>query len=52
MITASLNNYRQSPRKVRVVATLIKGKKVADALISGKAIQITSPAYIKFKKGV
>ncbi|HEY4511438.1 MAG TPA: 50S ribosomal protein L22 [Candidatus Paceibacterota bacterium] len=32
MITASLNNYRQSPRKVRVVATLIKGKKVADAL--------------------
>jgi len=29
---ASLNNYRQSPRKVRVVAQLIKGKKVLDAL--------------------
>ncbi|MBI2474439.1 MAG: 50S ribosomal protein L22 [Candidatus Taylorbacteria bacterium] len=30
---ASLNNYRQSPRKVRLVANLIKGKKVSDALI-------------------
>lgn len=29
---ASLKNYRQSPRKVRLVANLIKGKKVADAL--------------------
>lgn len=28
---ASLNNYRQSPRKVRLVADLIKGKKIADA---------------------
>ncbi len=28
---ASLNNYRQSPRKVRTVANLIKGKKIADA---------------------
>ncbi len=32
MITASLNNYRQSPRKVRLVATLIKGKSVNDAM--------------------
>lgn len=32
MITASLNNYRQSPRKVRLVANLIKGKKVDEAL--------------------
>jgi large subunit ribosomal protein L22 len=31
MITASLKNYRQSPRKVRLVANLIKGKSVSDA---------------------
>lgn len=31
MITARLNDYRQSPRKVRLVATLVKGKKVEDA---------------------
>ncbi|MEK7477777.1 MAG: 50S ribosomal protein L22 [Patescibacteria group bacterium] len=30
---AFLKNYRQSPRKVRLVATLIKGKKVATALL-------------------
>lgn len=30
-ITAKLNEYRQAPRKVRLVANLIKGKKVADA---------------------
>ncbi|MBP9715982.1 MAG: 50S ribosomal protein L22 [Candidatus Pacebacteria bacterium] len=28
---AFLKNYRQSPRKVRLVAELIKGKRVADA---------------------
>jgi large subunit ribosomal protein L22 len=32
MITASLNNYRQSPRKVRLVANLVKGKLASDAL--------------------
>ena len=32
MVTASLKNYRQSPRKVRLVATLIKGKSATDAL--------------------
>jgi large subunit ribosomal protein L22 len=32
MITARLNNYRQSPRKVRLVASLISGKSVVDAL--------------------
>jgi len=32
MVTASLQNYRQSPRKVRLVASLIKGKTVAQAL--------------------
>ncbi len=32
MITASLNNYRQSPRKVRSVANLVRGKSVDNAL--------------------
>jgi large subunit ribosomal protein L22 len=32
MVTASLTNYRQSPRKVRLVAGLIKGKTVEQAL--------------------
>ncbi|MEK7107986.1 MAG: 50S ribosomal protein L22 [Patescibacteria group bacterium] len=32
MITASLNNYRQSPRKVRLVADFVRGKKVERAL--------------------
>jgi len=32
MVTASLTNYRQSPRKVRLVASLIKGKTVAQAM--------------------
>ena len=31
-ITAKLNNYRASPRKTRIVADLIKGKKVKDAI--------------------
>lgn len=29
---AVLKNYRQSPRKVRLVADLVRGKKVKDAL--------------------
>jgi large subunit ribosomal protein L22 len=32
MVTAELKNYRQSPRKVRLVADAIRGKKVAEAL--------------------
>ncbi len=32
MITASLKNYRQSPRKVRSVANLVRGKSVEQAL--------------------
>jgi large subunit ribosomal protein L22 len=32
MVNASLNNYRQSPRKVRLVAQLVKGKSVDQAL--------------------
>jgi len=31
-ITAKLNDYRQSPRKVRLVAGLIRGQKVETAL--------------------
>lgn len=34
MITAQLNNYRQSSRKVRLLADLIRGKKITDALVS------------------
>lgn len=30
---ASLKNYRQSPRKVRLVADLVRGKKVSQALL-------------------
>ncbi len=29
---AVLKNYRQSPRKVRLIADLVRGKKVSDAL--------------------
>lgn len=32
MITASLQNYRQSPRKVRSVANLVRGKSAMSAL--------------------
>jgi len=32
MSTAQLNNYRQSPRKVRLVADMARGKKVKDIL--------------------
>jgi large subunit ribosomal protein L22 len=31
---AQLNDYRQSPRKVRVVARSLQGKKATDALVS------------------
>jgi large subunit ribosomal protein L22 len=31
-VTASLSNYRQSPRKVRVVANLVRGQKVQVAV--------------------
>ncbi len=31
-ITAQLNDYRQSPRKVRLVAGLIRGKKAEEAI--------------------
>jgi large subunit ribosomal protein L22 len=31
-VTAQLTNYRQSPRKVRLIANLVRGKKVDQAL--------------------
>lgn len=31
---ASLSSYRQSPRKMRMVADLVRGKKVNDALVT------------------
>jgi len=34
MITVTLKNYRQSPRKVRLVADMVRGKKADDAMIS------------------
>lgn len=35
---AILKNYRQSPRKVRLVADLVKGKSVSDALFQLEVI--------------
>ncbi len=32
--TATLSNYRQSPRKVRVVADLVRGKRATDAVLT------------------
>lgn len=35
---AFLKNYRQSPRKVRLIADLVRGKKVTDALATLKFV--------------
>ena len=44
---AFLKNYRQSPRKVRLVADLIKGKRVADAFTQLKGLpkRASDPVY-------
>ncbi len=34
MATAHLKSYNQTPRKVRLVTDLVKGKKVKDALVA------------------
>ena len=45
---ATLSNYRQSPRKVRLVANLIRGKSVANARVALKFLpQKSSPAMLK-----
>ncbi len=41
MITAKLNTYRQSPRKVRLVSDLVKGKPVSDAI---RLLSVTTKA--------
>jgi large subunit ribosomal protein L22 len=38
-VTAKLANYRQSPRKVRLVATLLKGKSIEDALVEVRLLE-------------
>ena len=35
---ATLKNYRQSPRKVRLIADLVRGKKTSDALTTLKFV--------------
>lgn len=47
LVSAQLNDYRQSPRKVRVVANLVRGKSVEAALTSLKflAKRSADPIY-------
>lgn len=43
---ASLSNYRQSPRKTRLVTDLVKGKSVAEALTTLKFLNKRAAAPI------
>ncbi len=43
---ATLSNYRQAPRKTRLVTELVKGKTVADALIALKFLNKRAAAPI------
>lgn len=45
--TAQLNTYRQSPRKVRVVANAIRGKSVTQALATLKIVNKTAAAPLR-----
>lgn len=47
MATAILNNYRQSPRKVRLVADLVRGKSVESALSALSFLTKRAAAPIK-----
>lgn len=46
-VTAKLTNYHQSPRKVRLVATLLQGKAVEDALVEVKMLEKRSAPIIE-----
>jgi large subunit ribosomal protein L22 len=48
MAHAVLKNFRESPRKVRVVAGMIRGRSVADALVILK-LQERKAAHVIFK---
>ncbi|MES2470967.1 MAG: 50S ribosomal protein L22 [Patescibacteria group bacterium] len=54
MITASLKNYRQSPRKVRLVANMVRGKSVKQALdtLEFVAKKATDPISVLIKSAV
>jgi len=54
MITARLSNYRQAPRKVRVVADTVRGKRVVDALnqLDFTVKRATSPLVKLIKSAV
>ncbi|MFH1402425.1 MAG: 50S ribosomal protein L22 [Patescibacteria group bacterium] len=45
--TAKLKNYRQSPRKVRLVADLIRGKKVDQAIQELKYLNKKASSAVK-----
>lgn len=45
---ALLSNYRQSPRKVRLVADVVRGKRVSDALVM--LTMLDKRAALPFKK--
>ena len=46
--TAKLSNYRQSPRKVRIVADLVRGKSVEVALRElGALPRLSAPIFLK-----
>ncbi len=47
---AVLSNYRQSPRKVRLLADLVRGKGVADALVTLSFLE--KRAALPFKKAL
>lgn len=47
MVTAILKNYRQSPRKVRLVADTIRGKKVNAAILNLSFVPKRAAAPLK-----
>ena len=44
---ATLSNFRQTPRKMRMVANTVRGKKVADALVNLDFVAKKASAPIK-----